>query len=337
MKTLFAIIAVSWIAVIPARSQEPLRSRDLSRKFAAAHQAQDWKTAIAIGEQWAGLKPSDRTAAYNLACAYARSGDVPNACKWLRKSVDNGWSDLQHILSDTDLDNIRENADYLDILETVKERERDAFKRFAELVDKHVPIVVLPKNHDPAKPAPLIIAMHGYGTTADDIASPWRDVARDAGAILAAPRATRAVVSGGMQWGSIDEADYVVNKALEYVQREHKIDTSRIVLTGFSQGGYMTFNLVARHPDRFAGAIPIAGSYRPDRAELSALSPEDAPRFYLMVGSEDRTLEQNRTAAEKLKALSIKVQLVEFPGVGHTLPKNYVEELKKALDFVLAK
>jgi predicted peptidase len=44
----------------------------------------------------------------------------------------------------------------------------------------------------------------------------------------------------------------------EFVQT-HPIDRSRIYLVGLSMGGFAVWDLLARHPERFAAAIEIAG------------------------------------------------------------------------------
>jgi predicted peptidase len=43
------------------------------------------------------------------------------------------------------------------------------------------------------------------------------------------------------------------------VEKEYPIDLSRIYVTGLSMGGYGTWDLLARFPNRFAAAVPICG------------------------------------------------------------------------------
>ena len=46
---------------------------------------------------------------------------------------------------------------------------------------------------------------------------------------------------------------------IEKITQEFPIDQSRIYLTGVSMGGFGTWDLLARFPDKFAAAIPICG------------------------------------------------------------------------------
>jgi polyhydroxybutyrate depolymerase len=48
---------------------------------------------------------------------------------------------------------------------------------------------------------------------------------------------------------------------LEDVAARFSIDRNRVVATGFSAGGMMVWNLVCARPEKFAGFIPIAGTF----------------------------------------------------------------------------
>jgi predicted peptidase len=65
----------------------------------------------------------------------------------------------------------------------------------------------------------------------------------------------------------------IINQVMTMIDRaiaEHKVDKSRVYVTGLSSGGCGTWNMLSRYPDRFAAGIPIcAGSpdsdFVPDR------------------------------------------------------------------------
>ena len=54
-----------------------------------------------------------------------------------------------------------------------------------------------------------------------------------------------------------------------YVDGNPDIDTSRIYLTGCSNGGYMTMNMLIRYPDYFAAAVPNCEAYAFNRISTS--------------------------------------------------------------------
>jgi len=53
------------------------------------------------------LNPEDYIALYNLACAESLLQNVPEAIKYLEMAITAGYRDMEHILSDTDFDNIK--------------------------------------------------------------------------------------------------------------------------------------------------------------------------------------------------------------------------------------
>jgi len=67
------------------------------------------------------MKPDNYIALYNLACADSLLNNVPEALQTLEKAIRNGYSDLQHILSDTDLDNIRNSEGFVKLVSLISE------------------------------------------------------------------------------------------------------------------------------------------------------------------------------------------------------------------------
>jgi phospholipase/carboxylesterase len=99
-----------------------------------------------------------------------------------------------------------------------------------------------------------------------------------------------------------------------------------VIVTGFSQGAFMTFVLAARHPDAIAYAFPMSGGVPP------ALFPRDhaktAPVFALH-GTADETVAVtfDRATVDAFKADGAVVELREFPGAGHEMSPAMRREL----------
>jgi hypothetical protein len=56
---------------------------------------------------------------YNIACVYSLRNNAEPALRWLERSIDNGFTDLDHMREDPDLDNIRDNPKYIELIEGV--------------------------------------------------------------------------------------------------------------------------------------------------------------------------------------------------------------------------
>ena len=62
------------------------------------------------------LKPRHATTYYNSACVYSLMNNTAEACKFLKKSIDNGFNTWSHIKSNDCFDNIRNSACYIEIM-----------------------------------------------------------------------------------------------------------------------------------------------------------------------------------------------------------------------------
>jgi len=108
----------------------------------------------------------------------------------------------------------------------------------------------IPDSYTPDRAWPLVVNMHGAGGTHG---SRWGEAQRE-------PVFELFVIGRGRTGGYIELSEVDVLEATDYVRRHWRIVEEEIHLTGGSMGGYGTFTLGARHPDRWATAVPWAGS-----------------------------------------------------------------------------
>jgi tetratricopeptide (TPR) repeat protein len=62
------------------------------------------------------LDPSFSKAMYNMACLFALRKDINESCKWLKRSIKNGYNNWNYIRQDNTLDNIRGSLCYEEIM-----------------------------------------------------------------------------------------------------------------------------------------------------------------------------------------------------------------------------
>ena len=62
------------------------------------------------------LNPTDPLMQYNGACFYARIGETSLAVESLRNSVISGYQNYEWIKRDTDLDSLRNNPGYIELM-----------------------------------------------------------------------------------------------------------------------------------------------------------------------------------------------------------------------------
>ncbi|MEM7260348.1 MAG: dienelactone hydrolase family protein [Planctomycetota bacterium] len=301
--------------------------RDTLGAWREAYDAKDWDRAIGLSKRLVEMQPESPVHPYNYACVLALSGKNEEAVEWLLVSVDRGFNDPKLFAEDPDLASVRSFDGYKKALDSVRERVAKAESEFDERLKASPVRVVLPPNYGELEKAPVIVALHPFGGTPEWIVRQWRDVAAERGAILLAPQAVFPQ-RNGFQWGNVEHAEKVFLRAFKLLE-DLKADRDHVILTGFSQGAYMAFNLGMKHCEKFDGVIPVAGSYDPRWARPAGSSAK--PRFVILAGSEDRATESNRVAEEHYKAAGIDVHLEVYEGLGHAFPRDRNRELLKAV------
>ena len=77
---------------------------------------------LKIDEQLAELRPDDPTMLYNLACSYALLKRPDQALRTLRRAVELGYRDFRYMREDRDLDSIRHDPRFRQLLREYENR-----------------------------------------------------------------------------------------------------------------------------------------------------------------------------------------------------------------------
>ena len=325
-------VIAALLVTVTLSAKEPVNVQAARRAFDDAYRQEDYQRAMDIGLDLVEMVPGS-VEQYNLACVFALAGETGSALHWLERAAQSGFHNLSYLESDPDLDSVRDLSGYGRVVDIVAKNllrhRRLAIRKAAS----NPPLIVEPDTKKNEGPRPLIIALHGYGDRAAHYPDVWGPAAGEIGAILAVPHGTKRV-GEGRGWGDLEETDAVVQLTLDYVGKRFEVDPERVVLTGFSQGGFMAMAVGARHPNLFVGVIPMAGGYIPD-VDAPAPASDGDPRYYFIVGSRDRVADQVRRAASDFEAAGFEVDLRVLKGTGNTFPRLTTVELRRALHFVL--
>jgi predicted esterase len=105
----------------------------------------------------------------------------------------------------------------------------------------------------------------------------------------------------------------------------------RAVVTGFSQGGAMSFALAIQHPDIVAAALPLSG-----RNYVSPAGESSAP-IRAFHGGADRVVpvDAARASVKALRELGRDATLQVFEGVGHSVPPQVQTAWRDAVERAL--
>ncbi len=318
-------------AMTPRQRQE--RVQELTRQVIAASEKKEHDKALKLALEAHGVADIGLTN-YNVACMYSLLGKTDEAFEYLDRCVvlgGMGGDLVEQIEGDGDLDSLRKDKRYEPLLKRAKTAGR------TERVDFKWRIVT-PKNFDKDKKSPLLVALHHMGGSMDAAVDRWKDAADEVGAILLCPQGTLKMSDGVYQWGfNTDEIEKNVMKAMDAAMDDYNIDQDKIVLAGFSQGGWITWHLGLTHPDTFRGLIPVCGMHREVTGSPATKADLKKLRVFVMIGADEQedVLKSNREAAGNLEKVGAKVTTKVYNGIGHDFPSNSTEEQVAALKFVL--
>jgi len=197
---------------------------------------------------------------------------------------------------------------------------------------------------DASQPLPLILVMHGLGDRPESFTSWQREITAQARVYsLRGPKAH----GQGFSWfdpasrggGPVDAAALGpgVREAAERVIANldrlvaRKPTRGKPVVTGFSQGGMVSFALAALAPGRVSASLPIGGVL-PTAIE-PAPPPPSPPLLLAFHGAADPRVpvELARTSTGRFQQRGWSAELREYPGVGHSIGPDERRDLMRAL------
>lgn len=186
----------------------------------------------------------------------------------------------------------------------------------------------------PGTPAPLIVALHGYGGDSNFIVrGRLIDLAEENGYIVVGPMGYNAtgwygspvIVIGG---GPVDPPNLTelsekdVMNVLAMARREFNVDPKWTYLMGHSMGGAGTLFLGQKYADQWAAIAAIAPAaflMQPNQKEI--LAPIKAANLPLMITQGDQDpvvpVASVRTWAAAMDELDLTHEYVEMPGRDH--------------------
>ena len=180
-------------------------------------------------------------------------------------------------------------------------------------------LLYLPPEYgkDPKKTWPVILFLHGSGEKGDGKADINRVKLHGPPKVVEQKKDFPFVVISPQcpadQRGWKPEA---LAALLDDVLATHKAaDPDRVYLTGLSMGGFGTWALAARHPEKFAAIAPICGGGDPNSAEKIKNLPA-----WVFHGEQDHTvpIERDQAMVDAMKkAGAPEVKFTRYPDKGH--------------------
>lgn len=239
-----------------------------------------------------------------------------DSCPDLRKRIESFFEDLE--LAEQGNDPLAEKRGYV----------RRAFR--SAIDDTLQPYTIrIPDNYDKARKYAAIVFLHG--SDSDDTAVERHDYYLAKGDVFVIAPNGR----GPRTAYTVDHAHEDIGEAISDALENYNIDEDRLILAGYSMGGYGAYRTFYETPDRYKGVAVFSGHpslaeeyfpgmEHPDFLQEAYLAEFSGSNFIIFHGRKDRNTQFELTDefVEKLKNSGVDVQYFIDENVGHRPPKD---------------
>jgi predicted peptidase len=207
----------------------------------------------------------------------------------------------------------------------------------------------LPKDYDSSGTFPLLLFFHGAGERGDDNVSQMNLISDFIESDLFQKQSSFVVLPqcpAGEKWVDADwlqltsTFNYVPErsmsltiKLLNRILDNYKVDTNKLYVMGLSMGGFGTWDIITRMPDKFAAAVPICGGGDEEQAYKLSNIP-----IWAFHGSKDKlvNVSRSRNIASRVKSFNGNIIYTEYKNVGHNA-WSYAFKDSKLMSWIYSK
>lgn len=169
-----------------------------------------------------------------------------------------------------------------------------------------------------------VVAIHGLGDSPEHFSMLFKERPLPADIVL--PRASTRFGPGG-SWFDVaipvrDTPKHTLKKDVAQATQTlcqfisgPQFDRPPVV-TGFSQGGILTFSMAVTCPDKVHAAVPVSGLLAIDTVQGT-----DLPPIVALHGTDDETVDyaRGKESVRKLQQMGANAEFIEFQGISHSI------------------
>ncbi len=187
-------------------------------------------------------------------------------------------------------------------------------------------LVVPPPDHDPTVPTPLLVVLHGYQSSPDQVEElfPLATAAEVLGVAVVRPQG--AIDNLSRRFWNASEAccnlnDYPVND-VGYLtdlidEISDRMAVSEVMLFGHSNGGFMAYRLACDFPERFSAVVAVAGGL--DTGPVPTCGVGGPARVLHIHGTEDRVIKYDGGSVSDLPIPLMPNDIPPYTGAEATI------------------
>ena len=192
--------------------------------------------------------------------------------------------------------------------------------------------VIYPKNYDSKLKYPLLYFLHGNNSNLKFLKSKWNAIKLSSNLIVVLLQSSSPKSNYTFNWPDSASDNTIIQKVHAKLVKEYPIDSTKVILAGFSNGGRKAIDLFSDQ------AFPIMGfiAFNPSKTTKNKPNNLKAPpgRGVIITGEKDYMLASQVLTANDLLSQSFPLRLVVLPNHGHDYPDGFEEEVNNSIEFI---
>lgn len=317
----------------PQTQTQPLSREDQAKLFvslqqdmARLFQEKEYAKAAETCQAFVKLFPQLPMGYYNLACAQARLGKTDEALASLKKAIELGYDESDHMAADEDLASLAGTKEFKELVELaqkaaqkyLKYDEMPGIKTVARTPKDALPYRIrMSPSATKDKPNKLLIWMHPSGGSANSVVEPMADMFLKYGyALMVFPKKNFAY------WSELDAK--MMTLSVKDAADIEGIDAAKPILMGFSAGGQMALMIYGQNASKLGGLILDAAypvSQGPDN-KYQVTAPPDTPAvadvpILVLVGLKDNLCRVWQKVEPQWLEKKVPLTVLYVPNAGH--------------------
>lgn len=177
---------------------------------------------------------------------------------------------------------------------------------------------------------PMIVGLHPDGSTPERLKAPFEHLAQQVRVVAVLPQA-KLPAGGGFKWGSVEDAEPLVLRAVDTTRQRAQVARGQVVLVGFSETATLACALALRHPEQWSGVVAV-GPALEAASPVGPPNPQNPVAFAILCTEGDPSAERCQATVRLLKDLGYwvdsRVLTARQAGAG-------LDRLKEALNSLL--
>ncbi len=196
--------------------------------------------------------------------------------------------------------------------------------------------IIKPDNYDSKKDYPLLIVLHGGGSSNETSMKYWNSSILSENYIVAFLQSylTYDMNSYGWSWDRPRTKEEMVKTFKEIIDN-YSIDTTKVIIGGMSAGGYVALRTSIHNLFSNIGFIVVCPDLRWGHpVSKDIISTKNKIKGYIISGDNDMCLESIENWTHILDESKMDYRLKKVSGMGHEYPTEFYNEIEIALKFI---